>query len=78
MTWRDTTPWKTSEHSSTWTARTRLALHTLLSLQECTHRKVVHNDGKGRQRVEVDHRSEWRFLWHHGSFTTSLIVEQVS
>lgn len=38
---------------------------------------MVHNDGKGRQRVEVDHRSEWRFLWHHGSFTTSLLVEQV-
>lgn len=46
------------------------------NVTECTHRKVVHNDGKGRQRVEVDHRSEWRFLWHHGSFTTSLLVEQ--
>lgn len=46
--------------------------------QECTHRKVVHDDGKGRKRVEVDHKSEWRFLWHHGSFTTCLLVEQVS
>jgi hypothetical protein len=54
-------------------------MHTSFNqLQDCTHRKVVHDDGKGRQRVEVDHRSEWRFLWHHGSFTTSLLVEQVN
>jgi hypothetical protein len=46
-------------------------------VQECTHRKVLHDDGRGRQRIEVDHKSGWRFMWHNGSFTTSLLVEEV-
>ena len=45
--------------------------------QECTHRQVLYDNGRGRQRVEVDHKSAWRFMWHSGSFTTSLLVEQV-
>lgn len=46
-------------------------------VQECTHRKVLHDDGRGRQLIEVDHKSGWRFMWQHGSFTTRLLVEQV-
>lgn len=46
--------------------------------QECTHRKVLHDNGRGRLRVEVDHQSGWRFMWHKGKFITRLLVEQVS
>lgn len=54
-------------------------LNTILSRpQECTHRKILHDNGRGRLRVEVDHQSGWRFLWHKGQFTTKLLVEQVS
>lgn len=54
-----------------------LASGLISPAQECTHRKILHDDHHGRQRVEVDHKSDWKFLWHHGSFTTSLLVEQV-
>ena len=37
---------------------------------------MVEDDKRGRQKVEVEHEAEWRFLCFGGTFTTSLEVEQ--
>lgn len=46
------------------------------NIDECTHRQVLHEDGRGRLRAEVDHESSWHFWKWGGSFVTSLLVEQ--
>lgn len=55
----------------------RICTDALRHLQACTHRQVLHEDGRGRLRAEVDHESSWRFWKWGGSFVTSLLVEQV-
>ena len=45
-------------------------------LQEVTYRKVLHDDKKGRQKVEVEQLAAWKFLMFSGSFTTRLYVTQ--
>lgn len=46
------------------------------SIDECSHRKVLHDNGRGRQRVDVEHSSSWRFMMWGGKFVTRLLVEQ--
>jgi len=46
-------------------------------IQRCTHRKVLMNDGKGRQVLEVVNESDWNVLGlAHGSIKSRLVVEQ--
>ena len=57
-----------------------IATHTraiyLPLLQEVSYRKVLHDDRKGRQKVEVEQLAAWKFLMFSGSFTTRLYVFQ--
>lgn len=44
--------------------------------QKVSYRKVLEDDGKGKQRVEVEQLARWRFLWFSGKFSTRLYVFQ--
>lgn len=47
--------------------------HELAScIQAITYRKVLEDDRKGKQRIELEHEAEWRFLFLHGTFRTRL------
>ena len=47
------------------------AFMKLLScMQDVTYRKVLHDDKKGRQKVEVEQLAAWKFLMFSGSFAT--------
>ena len=48
----------------------------LLHMQDVTYRKVLHDDNKGRQKVEVEQLAGWKFLMFSGSFATRLFVFQ--
>ena len=41
-----------------------------------TYRKVLEDDHKGRQKVEVEQAAQWRFLFFSGYFFTRLFVHQ--
>lgn len=45
-------------------------------LQEVKYRKVLCDDKKGRQKVEVEQLAAWKFLMFSGSFATRLYVFQ--
>lgn len=45
-------------------------------MQEVTYRKVLHDDKKGKQKVEVEQLAAWKFLMFGGSFATRLYVFQ--
>ena len=45
-------------------------------LQEVKYRKVLNDDKKGRQKVEVEQLAAWKFLMFSGSFATRLYVFQ--
>ena len=45
-------------------------------MQDVTYRKVLHDDKKGRQKVEVEQLAGWKFLMFSGSFATRLFVFQ--
>lgn len=44
--------------------------------QAITYRKVLEDDKHGRQRIELEHEAEWRFLVFGGRFLTRLFVQQ--
>ena len=44
--------------------------------QRVAYRKVLEDDGRGRQKVEVEQVAAWRILMFHGSFSTRLLVSQ--
>ncbi|KAG2444777.1 hypothetical protein HXX76_001520 [Chlamydomonas incerta] len=44
------------------------------SIKECTYRKEVENDGKGRRKLEIGHRALARFLFLSITFETHLYV----
>ncbi|GIL94998.1 hypothetical protein Vretimale_1111 [Volvox reticuliferus] len=44
------------------------------SIKECTYRRVVEDDGKGRRKLEVGHRALARFLFISITFDTHLYV----
>ncbi|CAL5228078.1 g11146 [Coccomyxa viridis] len=46
------------------------------SIKDVTYRKVLHDDKKGRQKVEVEQLAAWKFLMFSGSFATRLFVFQ--
>ena len=48
----------------------------LSCMQDVTYRKVLHDDKKGRQKVEVEQLAAWKFLMFSGSFATRLLVFQ--
>lgn len=41
-----------------------------------TYRKVLQDDKKGTQRIEIEQAGQWRFLWLSGCFFTRLFVYQ--
>lgn len=45
-------------------------------MDRCSYRKVLKDDGDGRQEIEVAHEASWKFLIFGGTFTTNLVVEQ--
>ena len=51
-------------------------LTCLAPMQRITSRKVIEDDRRGRQRVQVEHEAEWKFLCFGGTFSTTLEVEQ--
>ncbi|KAG2448948.1 hypothetical protein HYH02_005704 [Chlamydomonas schloesseri] len=44
------------------------------SIKECTYRKEVENDGKGRRKLEIGHKALARFLFISITFETHLYV----
>ncbi|GLI61051.1 hypothetical protein VaNZ11_003312 [Volvox africanus] len=44
------------------------------SIKECTYRRVLEDDGKGRRKLEVGHRALARFLFINITFETHLYV----
>lgn len=44
--------------------------------QECTYRRVLEDDGKGRRKLEIGHRAVARFLFLSVSFETHLYVDE--
>ena len=48
----------------------------MFQMQDVTYRKVLHDDKKGRQKVEVEQLAAWKFLMFSGSFATRLFVFQ--
>ncbi len=47
-------------------------LPTLLHMQECTYRRIVEDDGKGRRKLEIGHRALAKFLFLSVSFVSCL------
>ncbi len=48
----------------------------MVAMQRVSYRKVLEDDGRGKQRVEVEQVANWRFLCFSGSFATRLHVLQ--
>lgn len=46
------------------------------NIKAITYRKVLEDDKHGRQRIELEHEAEWRFLVFGGRFLTRLFVQQ--
>jgi len=46
------------------------------ALQKVQYRRVLEDDGRGRQKVEVEQVAAWKLLMFSGSFTTRLYVFQ--
>lgn len=46
------------------------------NIKAVTYRKVLSDNGRGKQRVEVEHAAGWRFLIFRGLFFTRLFVDQ--
>lgn len=44
------------------------------SIKECTYRRIVEDDGKGRRKLEIGHRALAKFLFLSVSFETHLHV----
>ena len=44
--------------------------------QKVKYRRVLEDDGKGKQKVEVEQVAAWKLLMFHGSFSTRLFVNQ--
>ena len=53
-----------------------ILMQLLWHMQDVTYRKVLHDDKKGRQKVEVEQLAAWKFLMFSGSFATRLFVFQ--
>lgn len=47
-----------------------------LLVQKVAYRKVLEDDGKGKQKVEVEQVAAWKILMFKGSFATRLFVSQ--
>ena len=47
-----------------------------LLAQKVGYRKVLEDDGKGKQKVEVEQVAAWKLLMFKGSFSTRLFVFQ--
>ncbi|KAK9804997.1 hypothetical protein WJX73_009957 [Symbiochloris irregularis] len=50
--------------------------HIFRSIKAITYRKVLEDDHKGKQRCEIEHEAEWKFLMFGGRFRTRLYVSQ--
>ena len=46
------------------------------NIQRCTFRKIIWNDGRGHQLVEVENESDWNLFVIRGAVQTRMIVEQ--
>lgn len=46
------------------------------SIKECTYRRVLEDDGKGKRKLEIGHRAIARFLFLSVSFDTHLYVDE--
>lgn len=47
-----------------------------MHVQALKMRKVLEDDRRGRQLIEVEQDAKWRFLCFSGTFTTKLFVRQ--
>ena len=45
-------------------------------MQKVPYRKVLEDDGRGKQKVEVEQLAAWKLLMFSGSFSTRLYVFQ--
>ena len=50
--------------------------HWCLPVQKVPYRKVLEDDGRGKQKVEVEQLAAWKLLMFSGSFSTRLYVFQ--
>jgi hypothetical protein len=46
------------------------------SMEKCTYRRILEDDGAGRRLVAVTHQASWRFLAFSGRFETRLRVSE--
>ena len=45
-------------------------------MQALKARKILEDDQRGRQLIEVEQEAKWSFLCFRGTFTTKLYVKQ--